>query len=438
MFIASPHLGMIGIISLHKKLMLDLDDIYQQTLENCPEIVRWAFKNQPKHFYQITKIFDIEGSCSNLTRFLKILKLAEELKNANCPNIQEKFAEANTWSKYLSLGSELFFAYEFVKLGYCVSLIPDNSSEWTIEGKNLQSPDLSVERDGQKFLVEVARIKGDETTLDIANQINPIIKKHSFPFRVHIHYSDQFSTPVISYDERNKREQLVENFVDRFRDVIKTIDSNSLPQTKNICDCEVKFSKPYDRQGYYAGCLTGIVIDPAQQITPKIKGQLKEKAQKRIKWNDPQKQLPYLVALDIQQNWFSEIELIRLLFGGLCNHGEPTDPHFPVYSESSIVTKAKENGWTDFLKNVGFNPRSHSYISKAIFDSQSNIYNPERGIFINDSIFNNVTGVITRIRNNLQIVPNPFAEKSINRLYLEQSIPWRSVSDIYKINKLED
>jgi hypothetical protein len=295
----------------------------------------------------------------------------------------------------------------------------------------LRSPDLTIEKDGQKFLVEVARIKGDETTLDIANQINPIIKKHSSPFRVRIHYSQNFSIPVINWQEREDREILVRNFVDLFREVIKTIDSNSLPQIKHLLDCEVEFSKSSSQQGYYAGCLTGVVIDPSGQITPKIKEQLEEKAKKRDKWNDSQKQLPYLVALDIQQHWLSEEELIWLLFGGQCCHADPV----PTYSEPSIVTNAKENGWRDFLENVGFDPRSNSYIPKAIFDSNSDSYNPERGIFLNPN-FENVTGVITRIKNDLQIVPNPFAEESINCPDLEKIIPWRSLEDIYEINKL--
>lgn len=94
------------------------------------------------------------------------------------------------------MGSELFFAYEFVKLGFCVSLIPDNSSEWKINGQNIPSPDFTVQKDSMKFLVEVARIKGDETILDISNRINSLIKEH--PFRIDINYSEQFSISFVS------------------------------------------------------------------------------------------------------------------------------------------------------------------------------------------------------------------------------------------------
>lgn len=399
--------------------MFDLEDIYQQTLENCPEIIQWAFKNKPKNFYEIKKIFDIEGSCSTVIRSLKILKLAEDLKNANCSNIQEKFADTNTWSKFLSLGSELFFAYEFVKLGFDVSLIPDNSLEWrTRNGQDGKSPDISIKKDGHEFLVEVARINDDETILDIANQINPIIKRN--PFCVHIQYSEEFSIPVVSYKERTAREKIIEDFVEQFREIIKTIDPNSLPQIKNILGCEVEFSESVRQQGCYAGCMTGTIINPAERIQPQIKKELERKAKKRQQWNDSQKNLHYLIALDIQQNWFDEDKLIPLLFGGkfFCYLpeilGKPGD-------ELPIVTSAKENGWKDFLENVGFNPRSNSRVC-------------EPGIFINNPIFENVTGVITRIENTLQVVPNPFAEEQINYPDLEKIIPWTSVSNIYKIN----
>lgn len=122
---------------------------------------------------------------------------------------------------------------------------------------------------------------------------------------------------------------------------------------------------------------------------------------------------------------FFENELISLLFNEQCSllsqiYGKPGDT---------------ENGWKDFLENVGFNPQSNSYIR-------------EPGIFINNSIFENVTGVIVRMQNNesfgaypcyareqfnpLRIVRNPFAEEQINCLDLEEIIPWRTVEDICK------
>jgi hypothetical protein len=420
--------------------MRNTEDLFQQALENYPEIVRWAFKNKPKNFYTINEIFDTEGSSSALIRLLNILQLTEELRNANCLNIQEKFAETHEWKKFLSLGSELFFAYEFVKLGFEVSLIPDNSREFTANGQDIPSPDISIKKDGQEFLVEVARVSDDETQLEIANKISTIIKKN--PFRVRIKYSEEFSIPVVDCQERKKREKSIKDFVDKFRGIIKTIDSNSLPQVQNILDCQVEFSESHEKQGYYAGCSTSIITIPEEKIQLQIKNVLESKAKKRQQWNDSQKNLLYLVALDIQQNLFFEHKLISLLFGGLSHHsrefyGNPGDPNFPSYVEPEIVTSAKNNGWKDFLVNVGFNPHSNSYIL-------------DPGIFINNSIFENVTGVIARTQKNrsirpfsrvgweetnpLKIVPNPFAEEKINRLDLEEIIPWRIVKEIYTIS----
>lgn len=405
--------------------MSNSEQSYQQHLENCPEIISWAFKNKPKNFYEIIEIFDIEGSSSTINKFLVILSLAEKLKNANCLNIQEKFAEANTWSKFLSLGSELFFAYEFVRLGFDVSLILDNSKEWKkSNGQDCPSPDIKMQKDGKEFLVEVARLSDDETTSNIAQKINPIIRNNIF--RVMIQYCEEFCIPVVSYKKRKKREELIEKFVDQFREAIKTVDHNSLPQTKTILDCQVEFSEAYKQEGYYAGCRTGC-SDPSEEIQPQIQSEIKRKAKKRQEWDDSQKKLPYLVALDIQQNWFDESKLIPLLFGNQCYrlpqfYGKPGDPNFPPYSEPKIVADAKKSGWKNFLVNVGFDPQSNSYIR-------------ELGILTeNDTLLRNITGVIARIQSRLQIVPNPFAEQQINCLDLEKVILWQSVSDIYKNN----
>jgi hypothetical protein len=362
--------------------MRNTEDLFQQALENCPEIVCWAFKNKPKNFYTINEEFDIEGSYSNLIRLLNILQLTEELRNANCSNIQEKFAETNKWSKFLSLGSELFFAYEFVKLGFEVSLISDNSREFKkTNGDNGASPDISIKKDGQQFLVEVARISDDETQLEIANKINPIIKEN--PFRVRIQYSEEFSTPVIGYEEREERERLIKDFVNKFREIIQTIDSNSLPHVQNILDCQVEFSESLGQHGYYAGCSTSPIFIPAEKIQLKIKNVLEEKAKKRQQWDDSQKNLPYLVALDIQQNLFFEEKLISLF------SGNPRNPNFK--NVTGVIARTENN-------------RSIRPFSRA--------------------------GWIEA--NPLKVVPNPFAQQQINCLDLEKIIPWRSVKDIYQ------
>ena len=402
--------------------MLNIESLYQSSLDNCPEIIRWAFEKKTQNFNEIKKIFDIDGSSKNFYRFLRNIKLAEELKSKGCLNIQEKFAETNGWFKFLSFGSELYFANEFSKLGFEVSFIPDNSSEWKRENaQDIPSPDICVENKDQKFFIEVARIKDDETTSEIAIQINLTIKEN--PFRIKIKYSEEFSNPVVDYEEREEREKQIKKIVEQFEKVIKTVNVESLPQTKIILGCEVEFSQSTKKQGYYAGCMTGVISNPSERVKPQIKNELRKKAEKRERWNNLHKTISYLVALDVQQGWFFEERLIPILFGEQCAYlplffGRPGERSFPDYHEPEIVTCAKENGWTCFLEKVGFNPKSNAHVR-------------EPGILINEPIFKNVTGVITRMQDHLQVVPNPFAEDQINYPSLEKNISWRTVEDIY-------
>lgn len=223
---------------------------YQQMLESCPEIVRWAFKKKPENFKKIIEEFKTGNNYSNLIEFLNILKLSEELKKAKCSNLQDKFAETNNWYKFLSLGAELFFAYEFVKLGFCVSLIPDNSKEWkNSNGQDIPSPDFTVKKCGNQYLVEVARIKGDESISEISNKIKSIIQNH--PFIVEIHYSEDFSIPAVSHDQRNKREELVKQFISEFNAKISQINSSLLPKTEYILGCEIKFKNRSSLPGLF-------------------------------------------------------------------------------------------------------------------------------------------------------------------------------------------
>ncbi|MDJ0898428.1 MAG: hypothetical protein QNJ55_06425 [Xenococcus sp. MO_188.B8] len=125
------------------------------------------------------------------------------------------------------------------------------------------------------------------------------------------------------------------------------------------------------------------------------------------------KKVPYIVALDIRQRCFFEEHLITLLFGSKCYTGliHSSKTGLQNYAETSSVIKAKKNGWNNFLMNMGFKPKSDSYIR-------------EPGILItNSSISNNLTGVIARIKDNIVYLPNPFAEEQINFLDWDKYFP---------------
>ncbi|MBK1988667.1 hypothetical protein A0J48_014145, partial [Sphaerospermopsis aphanizomenoides BCCUSP55] len=178
------------IVKIKSILFLNLQMIL------IPEIFNWAFSQKLSNLYNISEHFGENET--DLLNLLEIIYLAEQLKYANCSNIQEKFADTTNLNKLYSLSSELFFANEFRKLGFSVSLIPDNTPEWPTK-----SPDMCVVKEGREFLIEVARISGDETTSEIADSIRSLIKKS--PFWIEIQISRECYIPVVNSKEREEQ-----------------------------------------------------------------------------------------------------------------------------------------------------------------------------------------------------------------------------------------
>ena len=390
-----------------------MNSIYTSIISDFPKIVDFAYRKNPKTFWNITEIFGEQQS--NLFKLLQILKIAEKLQHNSMfydySGIQEKFSEATSWHKLLSFESELCFANELANLDFFVSFVSDSSSEWKEDNQTLPSPDLYAEKDNIKFLIEIAKIKDDETTHNIANSITSVIRETKF--RVWIQYCEEFSHPVISHKEREEREKLINDFVAEFKRVITKVDPQLLTHTANIFGCKVELTQLSLQCGYYAGCTTGVVLNPADYIKPRIQFELEKKAAKRLKWKEEHKKIPYIVALDIRQNWLYKENFISLLFGSKCYTGliKSSISGIPNFSESSLVIKAKNNGWRDFLINIGFNPKIDSPIRQP-------------GILItNSTISKNLTGIIARIKDDVLYIPNPFAEQQINFLDWDKYFP---------------
>ena len=371
---------------------------------SAPELIRWSFSKKPQNLFAIIEHFG--ETQQDLFKLLEILELIESSRGSNFLNLQDKLAgESSSWVNFLSFGSELFFANEFFKQGFSVELILAYERCWARQ--NRRPPDLLVLKDEQKFLIEVARISGDETTSEVAARISPLIRQSSF--RVEIKYSEDFSFPVIGHHERTDRQKLIEKFVNEFEKILITLDSTtSLPKSEDILGCQVTFTKPLDgKRGYYAGYGTDAIILPEEKLYQHIEFKINEKAKKRITWDESKKEIPYLIALDIQQDFIFQERLISLLFGKRCYF---TDSQ-PQYSEPSIVSDAKARGWHEFLENVGFSQQTQSPVA-------------EPGLLISNEITSkNVTGIIAKIRGELHYLPNPFAEASINSLDIHALVP---------------
>jgi hypothetical protein len=396
------------------KLKTDIGSVDDIFMNDFPEIIRWMFSKNLENLYEATEHF--EEYQRDLIELLKLLKLAEVLQQDNCSGIQDKFADATNWHKLICLASELSFAKKFFSLGFTVSLIPDSSFEWRDNNQQTPSPDLCVTNNSQQMLIEVARISGDETIAEIQDILGNIVRQTCF--RISIQYSKEFSIPVISYEDREKRKKIIDYFAEEFKKILSTVDPKILPQSREILGCKVKFEKSPLKQGYFSGSLTAALISPHEKIKPHIKYILETKAKKREKFPEQKRKLPYLVALDIQQGFFwSDEHLVPLLFGGrhyLGSLGKPGDPGVPSFPDPLVVREAKECGWREFLESVGFDEGSDSPINPNLLP----------GILLtNTTIATNLTGIIVINGENLQVVPNPFAEKPINCPDLHNLIP---------------
>ena len=327
-------------------------------MTSVPELIHWSFSKKPENLIEITKHFG--EAQQDLFKLLEILKLIELSRCRSFLNLQDKLVgESSNWRRFLAFGSELFFANEFLKQGFSVELILESDKHWAKPTR--RPPDFFVLKDEKKFLIEVASIAGDETTSEVANYIRPLIEKSSFC--VDIQYTEDFSFPVIKFNEREERQRLVKAFVNEFEKVFETLDSTTiLPQSCDILECRVTFTKTFDsKQGHYAGHGTDLFSIPEDKLYQHIESVIEDKAQKRETWAEFKKEIPYLIALDIQQGFtFAE----RLSFR---------------------------------LSNT-----------------------PRREV-----ISKNVTGIITKIRDELHYLPNPFAEEPINSLDIHAMVPWK-------------
>jgi hypothetical protein len=396
-------------------------------MSHFPEIIQYCFCKKSENFFKIAECFagdnselfklfgadeeetlrNIRGSKildrskSYLYSFLQGIHLAQELIDFGCDDIQQKFLETPSWDKFLSLKSELLFAHAFAKLGFSISLISDSSQEWSTK-----SPDILLEKNGQKIFVEVARIGYDETVSEVLNRLNSCFQDIPNLY-VWIEFSQDFSSPTIIGDDWKERDALVNRFVNDFKEILPRISKISLPETIEIQSCQVKFSSQPCFSYRRVDGIPSTIFIPQDKLNQKIKQVLESKAEKRKKWTDLQKTCPYLVALDIYHECQFPIAFINLLFG------ESSVLHkSPEYCEPPLVSQAKLKGWCQLLESVGYKPQP-----------QSRIISP--GILIsNRCIFQNVTGIVVNIWDSLQFVPNPFAEEQINRPDFQEIITW--------------
>jgi hypothetical protein len=229
-------------------------------------------------------------------------------------------------------------------------------------------------------------------------------------FCAEIQYTREFSWPAISHNERTQRENLIEDFVEHFKTCLQAAELPTSSLKYDIFGCQISLiPTPNGQPGYYKGSNGAVITIP--EFKAYVAYQIEKKAKKRQNWNHQRKQIPYLVALDIQQPFILSPIFVQWLFGSR-TYLDVRDPDIlaNLYSEPVRVRDAKNQGWKGILEKVGFNPREREQVE-------------ENGILMNNETLNNLSGLVVKMSGTPHFIPNPFADEFINCPHLCDLIP---------------
>lgn len=116
------------------------------------------------------------------------------------------------------------------------------------------------------------------------------------------------------------------------------------------------------------------------------------KAAKRQSWTDDHLKKWYFIAIDTEQAYLKEDDVIRAVLGHTI-----TEHIIPLRE----VEEAAEKCWRPFLERTNLISKDRTYLAT-------------KGVFLSDVICTNVSGLIVRKDQHVWFVPNPFAADEIN------------------------
>jgi hypothetical protein len=374
------------------------------------EILDWAFEHRPSNHLAVSREYNDDAS--NRSILFEVANLTHSLRQAGCERIQEKFVEVSSWSKMVSLKSELFFAYELIKIGFAIKFICDGDDVWKdSRGKQISSPDLLAKKLGREVFVEVQRISGDETFIELRSKLTPLIRKSNL--RMEIIYSEVLSLPALNHEERTNRENQISNLVQNLEQLLIQVNPGNLPKTYEILGCKILLEE-FPEQGSEQFTLlqsTQVVELTQEQLKQNVIYYLEQKAKKRNHWKPKDTSIPYILAFDINQYSVFSPLLNQWLFGGRISLST-SSKMYQNYENSLIedqdVTSAKLNGWGDVLERSGFN--ENEKIGSL-------------GAFRDNNLLNNTSGILVN-QGRILFIPNPFADEEINAPDLLTLIPF--------------
>ncbi|MBW4522167.1 MAG: hypothetical protein KME16_21120 [Scytolyngbya sp. HA4215-MV1] len=333
--------------------------------------------------------------------YVDVLKDIHELP---IHGIQEKLGEVGSIGKLIPTLAELRAAKVLAIRGFEVELLSDNDLRFP--GKKTKhpgpSPDLLVNRQKLTLLVEVSSMSRDETELSVNEKIQPLLEEKDLVLS--IEYSEHLSELAVDYNDRTDKENLFDNFVDRLKEKLESINKNQLPLDFVLDASKVSVDLTAPSWGRISNTSTSWTYVPKERYIHQIQKVVKKKASKRQpNWTNQCFSYPFLVFLDLGQA--SEIydAVFPALYGSrtLIDWLEPEELGPQRVRYPKFVMDKLQGDQQELLCKLGFDSRRYVHIN-------------EPGSFVVDeNVRRNVTGVLTIFNNKTECFPNPFCDEII-------------------------
>jgi predicted house-cleaning noncanonical NTP pyrophosphatase (MazG superfamily) len=353
----------------------------------------------------MTKLPFLERALTNNARLCDIITandfnttyleaLFRELFENSCEGIESKVAETRPdIIGFLSLLSELEFAKYFLRRKMKVKLLSCNDFE------RRSPPDIWVHSCSKEYLVEVKNIEEDEITYFLGRKIASILNSQGHSFMIIVSSSNSMSIPTYSHETRGEKEKHLQSILEEFREKIKSISPSSLPITIRTPFLDVELHETKSKKSYLGGRTMNEAVGEPNDYRERIKFDVRQKAKKRNKWLEEERDKPYIIALDSESMFFHLDRFNAELFGNATTY----QYRVPETKTNHEIEEAVKKGWKEYLRKM-----------RILQVDRTVIPENERGLFFTDPATKNVSAVLLMHQQTFYILANPLADSRIN------------------------
>lgn len=300
--------------------------------------------------------------------------------------IQQKITDvANNINKFESAVSEFEVARFLAGKGKQIQLLADSF----MAGK---SPDMLVIDAMGEYYVEVAQLTEDESLAIILDELRVFLDDPSKRYRVDVKLPESLSLPVTDYDERQVKEDKAKKAVSDFKSGFAGLNLNQLPLEVVFGGVTFHIVQSGTSKGYPGLVDHSLIVVPSHKYVKRLRYLVAKKAGKRSDWIGSDLKKPYIVAIDCEQVYLFQEDVEEALLGSRETY------HLVPLIE---VQQAADKGWRDHLVKINMIPAD-----RTTFKSY--------GLYLTQTISQNVSAVLVRRDRQYWFIPNPFAYDEIN------------------------